>query len=231
MTTEPEHGDADHRLHTAQKRYRHPPGGREIILVRHGSAGGLTVDVRLPFGEITLSDPPLWPEGHAQAEAVGLRLAREKISQIFVTPLQRTHQTAAPLARLTGLTPIVVPDLREVYMGDYEHGFYARAAKGDPLLTRMMTEETFEILPNAEPADGFVARIRAGILKIVELMEPGTVAASFSHAGTIGEICRQATDSRPFAFMGPENGSISRLVIHADGRWTLRSFNDVTHLG
>jgi probable phosphoglycerate mutase len=46
----------------------------------------------------------------------------------------------------------------------------------------------------------------------------------------IGEICRQATQSRPFAFVHADNCSITRLVVLADGRWLLRSFNDVAHL-
>jgi probable phosphoglycerate mutase len=46
----------------------------------------------------------------------------------------------------------------------------------------------------------------------------------------IGQLCRQATDSRPFAFVHSDNGSISRLVVFDDGRWLLRSFNDIAHL-
>jgi probable phosphoglycerate mutase len=46
----------------------------------------------------------------------------------------------------------------------------------------------------------------------------------------IGQLCRQATDSRPFAFVHADNGSVSRLVVLPDGRWLLRSFNDISHL-
>ncbi|HKT74743.1 MAG TPA: histidine phosphatase family protein [Steroidobacteraceae bacterium] len=218
------------RLLTPQQHYRIPPSSREIILVRHGSAGGEKMDVRLTLGELTVTDPPLWPEGEAQAHSVGARLSRERVSRIFVTPLQRTQQTAAPLVDLTDIIPIVIPELREVYLGDFEHEFYARAAAGDVLLKRMIAEETVEVLPNAERMEDFSARVRIGIAKILDAMDPGTSAVAFIHAGTIAEICRQATGSRPFAFMGPENGSISRMVIHADGRWALRSFNDIAHL-
>ena len=43
-------------------------------------------------------DPPLAPEGELQAQALADRLAGEDLSGLFVTPLQRTAQTAAPLA-------------------------------------------------------------------------------------------------------------------------------------
>ena len=51
------------------------------------------------------------------------------------------------------------------------------------------------------------------------------------HGGVIAEICRQATASRPFAFVHADNCSISRVVVFADGRRMLRSFNDTNHLG
>jgi probable phosphoglycerate mutase len=50
------------------------------------------------------------------------------------------------------------------------------------------------------------------------------------HGGVIGELCRQATASRPFAFVHADNASITRLVALADGRRLLRSFNDTAHL-
>ena len=51
-----------------------------------------------------------------------------------------------------------------------------------------------------------------------------------AHGGTIGEALAQATGSRPWAFVGADNGSISRLVVLGD-RWVLRGFNDTRHLG
>jgi hypothetical protein len=46
----------------------------------------------------------------------------------------------------------------------------------------------------------------------------------------IGELCHQATSSRPFAFAHSDNASITRLVVFPGGRWLLRSFNDIAHL-
>jgi probable phosphoglycerate mutase len=170
------------------------------------------------------------PVGHAQAEAVAKRLSREPISRIFVTSLRRTHQTAAKLADLVRIDPIVVPELREAHMGDWEHEFYVRAAADNSLLKKMLSEETWDVIPNAERMQAFSARVRAGVERVLAILEEGATAVAFVHGGTIGEICRQATQSRAFAFFAPENTSISRLVVHRDGQWTLRSFNDVSHL-
>jgi probable phosphoglycerate mutase len=201
----------EQQVHRAQERYRTPAGAREILLIRHGSSVGATVDT-VQLGPLTVSDPPLTEGGVAQAEALARHLAGEAISAVFVTPLRRTRQTAAPLAAAKGIEPVVLPDLREVHLGDWEHSFYEHAASGHPLLKRMFAEERWDVIPNAEPPADFAARVRAGIEAIVAATPPGTQAAAFTHAGVIAELCRQATESRAFAFMAPENTSVSRLV-------------------
>ena len=37
--------------------------------------------------------------------------------------------------------------------------------------------------------------------------------AAIVHGGVIGEVCRQATGSRPFAFVHSDNGSLTRLIV------------------
>lgn len=39
-----------------------------------------------------------------------------------------------------------------------------------------------------------------------------------------------ASGSRPFAFLGADNGSISQVVVMGE-RWAVRRFNDTAHLG
>lgn len=226
----PNDDQAQPQVHRAQERYRLPAGSRQILLARHGATTGETVHT-LEYGDLTISNPPLTAEGHDQAAALAAYLAGEPLAGIFVTPLQRTRQTAAPLVAATGLEPVEIADMREVHLGDWEHSFRRHAETGHPLLQRMMVEESWNVLPNAEPSEDFAARVRRGILAIAEAMAPDTTVIAFSHAATIAEICRQATGSRPFAFVAPENTSVSRLVVGADGRWKLRSFNDMAHLG
>lgn len=216
--------------HRSQDRYRLPQGARQILLIRHGSSVGETMDT-IGLGELTISNPCLSPEGESQAELLADYLAEEEIAAIFVTPLRRTHQTAAPLAARRELPTVEIADLRELYLGDWEHSFYGHARAGHPLVSRMFAEESWEVVPNAEPVDAFAARVRRGIEAIVDAVPAGTTVAAFSHAATIAELCRQATGSRPFAFMVPENSSVSRLIIGEQGEWKLRSFNDVAHLG
>ncbi|MEA2430846.1 MAG: 2,3-bisphosphoglycerate-dependent phosphoglycerate mutase [Thermoleophilaceae bacterium] len=201
-----------------------------MILVRHGASAAAVPGE--PFESLEgQSDPPLAPEGARQAEAVGARLARESFAALFVTPLKRTSQTAAPLAAATGQEPVVVPELREVRLGEWEGGeLRIRAAQRDPLFFKVIEAERWDAIPGAEPAEEFAERVRAGLAKVTEAVGPGATTVAVVHGGVIGELARQATRSRPFAFVHADNASITRLVVFADGRQLLRSFNDVAHL-
>ena len=211
-----------------QPRFRRPPGATELILVRHGESQpavvGETFDLVDGHG-----DPALSPEGREQAARVCARLAGEHIDAIYVTTLRRTHETAAGLAATLQLTPRVEPDLREVFLGEWEGGeFRSRVANLDPIAVRMMTEERWDVIPGAEPAADFAARVRGAVERIAAA-HPDQRVAVFAHGGVIGEILAQAARSTPFAFGGADNASISHVVVTSQ-RWIIRRFNDTTHL-
>jgi 2,3-bisphosphoglycerate-dependent phosphoglycerate mutase len=213
-----------------QRQFALPPGATEVILVRHGASAPAVPGEPFPLLD-GHGDPPLAPEGVTQAEAVAVRLAREDLRAIFVTPLQRTHASAAPLSARTGLPPAVVPDLVEVSLGEWEGGeFRIRMAEGDPIAIQAVAEERWEVIPGAETMDALAQRVRVGIQAVVALAGPDTRVAAIVHGGVIGEICRQATGSRPFAFVHADNASITRIVQFPTGHRLLRNFNDTAHL-
>jgi probable phosphoglycerate mutase len=213
-----------------QSPYELPPGSTEVVLVRHGASEAALAGARFPLVD-GHSDPALSEPGRIQAATVAARLATEEIGAIFVTNLRRTHETAAPLLAATGIEATVVPELREVYLGEFEGGEYrVRAGRGDPVIKRVFAEESWAEIPGGEPAEEFAARTRAGVERIVAATGPDTSAVAIVHGAVIGELCRQAAESRPFAFVHSDNCSISRIVVHESGRWLLRSFNDISHL-
>jgi probable phosphoglycerate mutase len=228
----PSHSDShsEHRVAAAQRPYTPPRGATEIIFVRHGASADAVQGARFPLVD-GRGDPPLSAAGELQAEAVCDRLGGEAVGGIYVTPLRRTQGTAAPLAVALGIEPVIVEELAEVRLGDWEGGEYRlRAAAGDPVIRRVFEEERWDLIPNAEPPDSLSARVRAGVRRIAAMTGPDRVAVAVAHGGVIGEACRQATLSRPFAFVHSDNGSITRIVVGDDGRWLLRAFNDVCHL-
>src|SRR3954462_1027144 len=143
-----------------QRRFAPPPGSTEVILVRHGASAAAVPDH--PFDLLDgHADPPLASEGEEEAVALARRLDGESLDGLFVTPLQRTAQTAAPLATATGLKPVAVPELREGMLGDWEGGaLRARAAQGAPLFFRTLEEGRWDVIPNAEPMEEFGDRVR-----------------------------------------------------------------------
>jgi 2,3-bisphosphoglycerate-dependent phosphoglycerate mutase len=207
-----------------------PQGATEVILVRHGASEPALPGTPFPLVE-GQADPGLSPEGELQAAALVERLAGEPLTGLFVTTLRRTQATAAAFAGRLGLEPVVVPELREVHLGDFEGGEWRiRVAQGDPVVAQVFAEQRWDAVPNAEPAERFAARVRSGLERVVAAVGPNTVAAAVTHGGVIGELCRQATDSRPLAFVHADNASLTRLVVLPDNRWLLRSFNDTAHL-
>lgn len=213
-----------------QSPYELPPGSTEVILVRHGASEAAVVGSKFPLVD-GHSDPALSDVGKAQAEMVARGLGGDEFSGLFATSLRRTQETAAPLAAATGLEPQVIGELREVYLGDFEGGEYRiRAGRGDPVIKQVFAEERWDAIPNGESWEDFGARVTAGVERIVAAVGPNTTAVAVVHGAVIGQLCRQATNSRPFAFVHSDNCSVSRLVVMEDGRWLLRSFNDISHL-
>ena len=87
-----------------------------LLLLRHGQTHGNTsgaLDTAFPGLDLT-------ELGVRQAEAAARVLEGTGVDGIYVSPLVRTHQTAAPLATAISLEPVVVEGLREIAAGEYE---------------------------------------------------------------------------------------------------------------
>ncbi len=204
-----------------------PDGALDLLLVRHGQSEAYVEGTPFPLVD-GHGDPPLSELGREQAERVCGRLTSAGVDAIYVTTLQRTVQTAAPLAGL-GITPVVEAGLREVYLGEWEGGLYRKmVADFHPIAQRMFAEERWDVIPGAESLVSFDGRVRAAIGRIAA-GHPGQRVAVFTHGGVIGQALALATGSRPFAFNAADNASLSRVVVTAD-RWYVRTFNDTAHL-
>lgn len=204
-----------------------PEGASTVLVVRHGS-----VDAPAPDGLIGgRSDPSLNARGREQATALRARLAREPITALFTTQLRRTGETAAMILEDHQIVPVKLPDLGEVYLGEWEgHGIHERGARADPEFVRVMREQRWDLIPGAEDRDAFAARVRAGLAQVADAGLAGGVAVTVTHGAVIAEICHQVTGSQPFAFLTSANASVTRLVRMPDGRWVLLSFNETEHL-
>ncbi len=211
-----------------QHRFSPPPGATTVLLVRHGESAPAHPDRPFPLRD-GHGDPPLDPVGEQQAVLLGERLQHEPIAAIYVTTLQRTHQTAEPLATKFGLTPIEEPELREVFLGDWEEGeFRRRAAARDPIFEQIFVQERWDVIPGAEPQEEFDERTWRGFRRCAAA-HPDERIVVVAHGGVIGQLLHRVTGARRFAFAGADNASISEVVVDGE-RIILRRYNDVAHL-
>lgn len=214
-----------------QSRFVRPPGACELILVRHGESA--PAEPERPFALVDgQGDPPLHePDGVDQARLACERLlaSGEHFAAVYVSTLRRTRQTAQVLLDHLDLDPVVEPDLREVFLGDWEGGLFRRkVAERDPVALEMYQQERWEVIPGAETADAFAGRVRRAVRHIAE-HHPDRTVAVFTHGGVIGQLMSEATGSRGFAFTGSDNCGISHVVVTPE-RWIVRTWNDTAHL-
>jgi len=211
-----------------QYRFTLPQGATDLLVVRHGESAAARPDQPAPLVD-GHSDPELAPEGREQAERLADRLAHEHIDAIYVTTLRRTAETAAPLAARLGLTPIVEPDLREVFLGEWEGlAFRKYVSERHPTAIRMFLEQRWDVIPGAESNESFAGRVQAGFERIVAAHQ-GQRVVVVVHGGVIGQILSLATGAALFGFVGADNASISQIVAMPKPL-VMRRFNDTAHL-
>lgn len=128
----------------------------ELLFIRHGQPGW----VRDGHG---VNNPDLTDLGIQQAELVARRLAGLHIDEVFVSPLRRAHQTAAPLAAALGCEPIMLDWLAEISAPDFEgtpieqvHRVFAES-RARPL------EEHWQGIPGGESFIDFHTRVTGGL--------------------------------------------------------------------
>lgn len=211
-----------------QHRFERPSGATEILLVRHGESEPAREGTSFPLVD-GHGDPALHPHGRAQAERLGHRLSSWPIDAVYVTNLRRTAETAAPLCDRLGIEPRVEPDLREVYLGEWEGGLMrVKAAAGDPIYMQMLEEQRWDVIPGAEPTSDFHGRITNALHRIAKRHRDELVVA-VAHGGVIGALMAHATGAYPFAFAGVDNASVSHVVVIGE-HIRIRSYNDTAHL-
>ena len=211
-----------------QTRYAPPVGATEIVLLRHGASEAFIPGRLFPLKD-GHGDPALAPEGEEQAVLAGRRLAGERIDAVYVTSLRRTAQTAAPYLAATGMEATIEPALREIFLGEWEGGLLRqRAMEGDPIWQKVLETGEWGHVPGAETSAQLLARCVEALQRI-HGKHPDQRVLCVVHGGVVGALAAHAIGASPRTFDGSDNCSMHTIVIHGD-LWTLRRFNDTTHL-
>ena len=125
------------------------------------------------------TDIPLDDVGQQQAERAARLLAALQPSAIFSSDLIRATATAAPLARLTGLTVTLDKDLRERYGGLWE------GLTDADIRTRYPVEHSQWRPPEGETSAAVAERAVAAMERIADTLTPGALAVVVSHGAAL----------------------------------------------
>lgn len=153
-----------------------------LLLIRHAqttaNASG-TLSTSAP-------GPDLTELGRAQAEALAEQLAGEPIAGVYVSTLQRTAQTAAPLARMLGLEAQTLDGVHEIEAGDYEGTDDAESMTAYLAPIRRWAEgELTATIAGAHDGNHFLGRFDGALASVAARHDADATVAVVSHAGSI----------------------------------------------
>lgn len=188
----------------------------EILLARHGITAG-----NLLHRHMGVTDEPLCPQGIA-----ALRAADPTVETVYVSPLQRTRQTAAIL--YPNAAQIVVPGLAEMDFGAFENKNYQELS--DNTAYRAWVDSLCEDpCPGGESKAGFSRRVCAAFEALVSrsLAEGCKRLVIVAHGGTIMSVGeRFALPKRDYFAWKVPNGAVCRFETD-EALWAQRQLRTV----
>lgn len=157
-----------------------------VLLVRHGRTP--TTGKVLPGRAkgLHLSD-----EGRRQAEAAAERIASlGSVDALYCSPLERTRETAAPIAKALGTRAVTDRGLLECDFGDWTGESLAKLSKLPEWRTVQQAPSTFRF-PNGESFTEMQVRIVSAIDRL-RAQHPGGTIVCVSHADPIKAVIAHA---------------------------------------
>ncbi|KAK9670416.1 hypothetical protein RND81_13G200500 [Saponaria officinalis] len=170
--------------------------------------------------------------GRQQAIAVAERLSKEaNISAIYSSDLKRALETAETIAaKCGGLEVIREEGLRERHLGDLQgrhyHELAKTATKAYEALRSSRSDE--EIPGGGESRDQLYKRCTSALKTIAE-KHRGQRVVVVSHGGAIRSLHNRAAEKGQHAGK-ISNTSVSVLQLSEGDTWSIKSWNDVSHL-
>jgi probable phosphoglycerate mutase len=149
-----------------------------LILIRHGYTDWNDKKLAGWLPDVHLND-----RGKKQAEELPQRLAALDFAAIYSSPLERTVETAQPLAKARGLRIHRVTDLGEVNFGDWQ-GQTLKVLSGKKEWRIVQAAPSAFQFPNGESFRGTQSRAVGAIEKISASHAKDTIVA-FSHGDVI----------------------------------------------
>ena len=152
-----------------------------LLLARHGES---TWNAERRFQGST--DIALSARGRAQAEALARGLRGYRVRAAYVSPFRRALETAELALRGTGVPLVVLEELRELSLGQWEGCTVdeIRAQDGDPYVAWLRAPHDCPP-PGGEPLPVVSERVRAAIDRIAAAHRKGDDVLVVAHGGVI----------------------------------------------
>ena len=184
-----------------------------VLLVRHGqtSTTGSVLPGRAPG--LHLAD-----KGREQADAAAARLAGVNgITAVYASPLERTRETAAPIARAVGVRARISRGLLECDFGSWTGRKLADLMKLPEWRTVQTAPSVFRF-PDGESFIEMQTRIVGAVDKL-RIAHPGQTVVAVSHADPIKAAVAHAmgTHLDLFQRIVVSPCSVSAILYSADG--------------
>ena len=153
---------------------------RRLLLMRHGQTSW-NAERRIQ-GQL---ESELDDTGHRQAAATAVVLARLGPAALWSSDSARARQTAAYLAKETGLDPTYDARLREYHLGARQGITHAEYADLAPEEFARFRSGDYGGVPGGETAAQVSARVVAAINDLLAGVAPGDLAVAVSHGSAI----------------------------------------------
>jgi broad specificity phosphatase PhoE len=136
------------------------------------------------------SDPPVNKNGLRQIEELIERLRTESIDAIYASDLSRSLTTADAIGKAFALSPIKVPQLREIDFGEWEGLSWQEIESRDRAYARRWSEAYPDLpAPGGELFDAFQSRV-LNVVQHLLAMTSQTCVAVVTHAGVMRVVLR-----------------------------------------
>lgn len=193
-----------------------------IYLFRHGEV--LLAGTRRFIGS---TDVPLSERGECQAAAQAERLRNVRLAAVYSSDLVRARRTGEIIGAPHGLTPIVVPALREMAMGRWETLTAEEIERQEPEAFKAWMGRVGEFpFPDGESVPDLAARAWPAFDRIAA-EHRGAAVVVVAHGGTNRVLLCRALGvpiSRLLA-LGQDYAALSVLERRDEG-WTLCRLNE-----
>jgi probable phosphoglycerate mutase len=197
-----------------------------LILLRHGETEW-NIEARYQ-GQL---DSALTATGRAQAAALASRLVPHGVAVLYSSDLGRAQETARVIADATGLK--VIPDsrLRERHLGIFQGLLKSEIREMFSDEYRRFKADADYVIPGGESARQCSTRI-IGCLEEIARRHVGQKIAIVAHGGTVSSLLRHTLATPLEAPRRFERLNASwNVFLFEDGKWSLQTWGDVSHLG